>query len=333
MAAQDSIGSAVSQLAIERNFNLYILSRGIKEAEFLKEVKHIKGDIRDIDSIKEKLRGFEFDVVVNWIAYTPEEIKNDIDIFGGSLKQYIFISSASVYQKPSTNYLINELTPLSNPFWMYAQNKIECEKLLLYEYAKNCFPVTIVRPSYTYYKNIPFIFNSKTRPWTLIDRLYKGYKIIVPGDGTSLFTLTHGLDFAYGLLGIIGNLKAIGQSFHITSDEALTWDQIINKIAKAVEAKPNIIHIPSDFICSYSPTYYGSLIGDKSVSTVFDNSKIKSYVPGFQAKILFSEGINRAIEWYKLNPSLCEIDNDFNNLVNYIIESYEKGFINLRNHK
>lgn len=194
------------------------------------------------------------------------------------------------------------------------------------EYQQNRFPVTIVRPSYTYGKTmIPFIFNSRSHRWTLIDRMRKGKKIIVPGDGTSLWTLTHNTDFAKGFIGLIGNIQAIGHAFHITSDEVLTWNQIAQIIGNAVDAEPDIIHIPSDFIGTFSPEHLGGLLGDKAVSVVFDNSKIKRFVPDFTATVPFSEGIKESIKWYESDLARCAVDEEFNNIIDRIVAAYEKG--------
>jgi nucleoside-diphosphate-sugar epimerase len=320
-----TISKAVLELASKLDVEISILNRGNRLNDIPREIKFkfIQGDIREHDNIKRKLENLHFDIVVDWIAYNPQHILNDISLFGENLKQYIFISSASVYEKPLKHYIVTENTPINNPFWKYSQDKIECEKLLLNEFEKNKFPITIVRPSHTYYKTISYIFNSKTHPWTLIDRLQKGKKIIVPGDGTSLWTLTHAKDFARGFIGLLNNSNAIGQSFHITSDEVLTWNSIVATIAEAIGVVPNIIHIPSDSICHYFPEYAGSLIGDKSNSIVFDNSKIKKYVPNFCSKISFKKGIEESIKWYMSKHEMCSIDYEFNEKMDNIIKNYE----------
>jgi len=319
-----NISKAALDLASKSDAEIFMLNRGNNLYDIPKRVRFIKGDIREFNFIKQCLKCYKFDVVIDWIAYNPNHIVNDIKLFGSQLKQYVFISSASVYEKPPSNYIITEKTPLSNPFWEYAQNKIRCENMLHDEYQRSSFPFTIVRPSHTYHKRVPYVFNSKLHPWTLIDRLINGEKIIVPGDGTSLWTLTHSLDFAKGFIGLIGNDKAIGETFHITSDEVLTWNEILNEIADTVDVKPNVIHIPSDFICHLSPSHFGSLIGDKSNSIVFDNSKIRSFVPSFTANISFKNGIKESVSWYKSNPQLCTVDDNFNQLTNNIINAYEK---------
>lgn len=318
------ISSSVSELAVKNGFDLYLLNRGSNN-EFVPDgAKVLKGDIRDTDNISKILSAMDFDVVVDWIAFTPEHVQSDIKLFKGRVSQYIFISSASAYQKPPVHYLINESTPLSNPYWQYSRDKIACEELLMREYRENGFPVTIVRPSYTYNKtSIPHIFNSRKCRWTLIDRMRKGKKIVVPGDGTSLWTLTHSRDFAKGFVGLLGNVQTIGNAFHITSDEVLTWNQITEIIGMAAGAKPNIVHIPSEIIAAFSPDHSGGLLGDKSVSVVFDNSKIKRFVPEFNVSIPFSRGIKESVEWFEANPELCKVDEDFNDLADRLVELFD----------
>lgn len=321
-----TISSSVSELALKRGVDLYLLNRGTQDNFAPPGAKIIKGDIRDTESVSRILKEYSFDTVVDWVAYTPEHIKADIELFKGKTSQYIFISTAAAYQRPPLSYIVNESTPLSNPYWQYAKDKIACEEALITEYRSSRFPVTIVRPSYTYSKtSIPYCFNSRKHRWTLIERIRKGKKIIVPGDGTSLFTLTHSSDFAKGFAGLTGNMQTIGHAFHITSDEVLTWDQIIRFIGRAAGAEPQIIHIPSEFIAAFSPEHGYSLLGDKTVSVVFDNSKIKRFVPDFIACIPFSEGIKQSIDWYEANPNLCSVDDDFNALADGIIAAYESG--------
>ena len=322
-----TISTAVTALLSKHGADLYLFNRGTKSDTVPAGVKIITGDIRDTEAAGKALDGFTFDVVVDWIAFTPEHVRNDIRLFGGKVKQYVFISSASAYEKPPSCYLIRETTPLVNPYWQYSRDKAECEKILMDEYHRNSFPCTIVRPSYTYSNTIPFVLNSKTYPWTVIDRMLRGKKIIVPGDGTSLWTLTHAEDFASGFTALLGNREAIGEAFHITSDEVLTWDQITYTIAGKAGVKPDIAHIASDFICFHEPEYTGGLLGDKAVSVVFDNSKIKKFAPGFSAKIPFSEGIGRSIEWFRSHPELCGIDENFNHFCDKLIDAYSKGLV------
>ncbi|NLM97308.1 MAG: SDR family oxidoreductase [Halanaerobiaceae bacterium] len=318
------ISQAVSRLAVEKGIELYLFNRG-RNKEFVPEgAKVIVGDIRDIKSSKEILRDYHFDAVVDWIVYTPEQARADLEIFKDMTDQYIFISSASVYQKPPTDYLITESTPLANPYWQYSRDKIACEKLFMDEYRENGFPVTIVRPSHTYGNTmIPAVLNSDRYPWTLIDRMLKGKKVIVHGDGTSLWTLTHNTDFAKGFIGLLGNMKSIGHAFHITSDEVLNWNQIYQTIGRAVGAEVDIVHISSDFIVSKFPEKEGSLLGDKAISCVFDNSKIKRFVPEFKATVPFAEGIRQTIEWFRSDPDRCRVDQEWDEKMDDLIEQYE----------
>jgi len=319
-----TISAAVSELAVKNGIDLYLLNRGNRSEFFPQGAKSIIGDIRDVEVVTKILYNYEFDVVVDWVAYTPDHIKTDIELFREKTNQYIFISSASAYQRP--NYLVTESTPLVNPYWQYSRDKIACEKLLMEEYANNNFPATIIRPSYTYGKTmLPFIFNSREHRWTIVDRIKKGKKIIIPGDGTSLWTLTHNTDFAKGFVGLMGNIQALGHAFHITSDEVLTWDQIAKIIGDAVGLEPEIVHIPSEFICAFSPEHIGGLLGDKAVSVVFDNSKIKRFVPGYYATVPFKEGIRDTIKWYEAELYRCEVDEKFNSLTDKIINSYQKA--------
>lgn len=238
------ISTAVSQLAVERGIDLYLFNRGMNK-EFLAEgSKVIKGDINNFKEMESLLSEHSFDVVVDWIAFTPEHIERDIKLFAGKTKQFVFISSASVYQKPLEHYLITESTPAVNPYWQYSRGKIACEELLADEFSRSRFPYTIVRPSFTYGVTlIPAIVGNTMKPMTLVNRIRSGMKVIVPGDGTSLWVMTHNTDFAKGFVGLMGKEKAIGETYHITSDEVLSWNKIIKTIGEVVGAEPNIIHI------------------------------------------------------------------------------------------
>ncbi len=319
-----TISTAVSELAVQKGFDLYLLNRGNQNSLAPAGATIIKGDIRKVKEVKKILDKYQFDIVVDWIGFVPEHVENDIEIFKGKIKQYIYISSASAYQKPSKSYLITEETPLENPYWQYSRDKIACEEKLIEEYKKSGFPVTIVRPSHTYgMKMIPFALNSDKYRWTLIDRMLKGKKVIVPGDGSSLWVLTHNTDFAKGFVGLLGNEKSIGEKFHITSDEALSWDQIAYFIGDSIGVKPNIIHITSDLIGYFMPHKHDGLIGDKSVSVVFDNRKIKSFVPDFKAAVTFREGIKGILKWYDQHPEMKIVDEEWNDKVDELIEKYE----------
>ena len=324
-----NISAASSRLAVEQGIELFHLNRGKANANVPGAIQTIHTDIKNKEEVIAALGSHKFDVVVNWIAFTPEDIKRDIEVFQGRTKQYIFISSASVYQKVGGHPVITESTPLYNPYWDYSQDKIACEELLNTEYRKNGFPITIVRPSLTYETVIPVAIGSWT-DYTIIDRMKKGKEVIIHGDGSSLWSVTHSVDFAKGFNGLLGNVQAIGHSFHITNDELLTWNQIYEAVAAAVNVELNAVHIASDFICEVADTIdwgwmRGNLHGDKAVSTIFDNSKIKRFVPGFQATIPFAQGIKKTIKWFEADPGRMVIDAGNNNFIDTVIKAYKGG--------
>jgi len=320
------ISTACTRLAAERGIDLTLLTRGRHAADLPAGVKTLTADIDDAASAALSLRDASFDAVVDWVAYTPEHIERDLALFRGRTRQFIFISSASAYQKPATHYLITESTPLANPCWDYSRNKIACEERLLRAYREQGFPVTIVRPSLTYGDTqIALAVNSWARSYTAVDRMRRGKKVIVPGDGSSLWVVTHNSDFAKGLVGLLGHQQAIGHAFHITSDEVLSWDQIYRAVAAAAGVEPQLIHIASDLIAACLPEALGSLTGDKSVSVVFDNTKIKRFVPGYCATVPFAEGIRRTLAWFDADPARKQIDDDANAKWDRLIEAYERG--------
>jgi nucleoside-diphosphate-sugar epimerase len=314
------ISTAVSQLALARGIELYHLNRGLRKAA-LPGVHNLIADIHQPETVRTALQGLQFDVVVDWIAYTPEDIERDLSLFRGQVKQFIFISSASAYQKPPAYPIITESTPLHNPHWQYSRNKIACEERLLQAYRQEAFPVTIIRPSLTYDSNFPIAIGG-WGCYTLADRLKKGQPIIVHGDGSSLWVVTHAEDFGRGLLGLFDNPQALGHAFHITSDEVLTWDQIYMTIADALDVKANIVHIASDFIAKVAPELGAGLIGDKTWSAIFDNSKIKAFVPGFQAVIPFREGIRRTLAWFDADEKRRWVDDKVNEEMDRILAAY-----------
>ena len=284
-----NISTAVSRLAVEQGMELYLLNRGQTKVE-IPGAQTLIGDIHRPAEVRQVIRGMQFDAVVDWIAFTAEDIERDLELLRGRTEQYIFISSASAYQKPPTSYLITESTPLYNPYWADAQNKIRCEERLQRAYQDEGFPMTIVRPSLTYATHFPIAIGG-WGCYTLADRLLRGAPIIVHGDGTSLWVVTHAKDFAKGFVGLLGNPRAVGHAFHITGDEVLTWDQLYRSIAVALGVEAKIVHMPTDFIAQIDPGLGAGLLGDKAWSVVFDNSKIKRFVPGFQATIPFHTGI------------------------------------------
>ncbi len=316
-----NISTSVSKLAISMGMDLYLLNRGTTRKK-IAGAKTITCDVAKAGDLKHSLKDHMWDVVVNWIAYTEDDVNRDIELFNGKTKQYIFISSASAYQKPVSHPVITESTPVANPHWEYSRNKIACEDRLINAYRSQNFPVTIVRPSHTYDTVIPVAVGGWDE-YTIIDRMKKGKKIIVHGDGTSLWVLTHAEDFARAFVGLMGHQQATGHTFHITSDEILTWNQIYEAVADAAGAKANIVHIPSEFICRYDESQTGNLIGDKAHSVIFDNSKIKKFVPGYTATITFKEGIKRTLAWFDANPDKKVIKEETNKLMDRIIQAYE----------
>ncbi len=323
------ISSACSELAVARGHELFILNRSASTKYSAPQgATLLTGDVHaDSSRLSELLAAHRFDVAVDWIAYTPQDIERDLQLFHGKTNQFVFISSASVYQKPPKNYLITEETPLENPFWEYSRNKIACEEKLMQAYRDEKFPVTIVRPSHTYGPSqIPFCVGSWAHPWTVIDRMKRGQKVIIPGDGTSLWVLTWNADFAKGFVGLLGNEKAIGEAFQITSDEVLSWNQIYLEAYQALGLAPNVIHIPSDLLAAFDSHYSGTLIGDKVNSVVFDNSKIKHFVPDYHCVVNWAEGLRRAIAWHEAHPEFQTIDADANALWDRIITAYENVF-------
>jgi nucleoside-diphosphate-sugar epimerase len=315
------ISTSVSRLAVAKGFQLYLLNRGLRKPE-LPGVRQLTADVRQPEQARAALRKLEFDAVVDWIAFTPEDIERDLALFRGRTRQFIFISSSSAYQKPPACHVIRESTPLRNPFWQYARDKIACEERLTRAWREEGFPVTIVRPSLTYGDaNFPIALGG-WGCYTLADRLKKGRPIIVHGDGSSLWVVTHADDFARGFCGLLGNNQAVGDVFHITSDEVLTWNQIYETIADALGVKASLVHIPSDFIARVAPALEGTLLGDKSWSVIFDNSKIKSVVPGFQAVIPFREGIRRTLAWFDADKKRRRVDPAVNAQLESILAAY-----------
>jgi nucleoside-diphosphate-sugar epimerase len=282
---------------------------------------------REESRIATLLEGHHFDAVVDFVAFTIQDIERDLRLFRDKTDQFIFISSASAYQKPVRNYLITEETPLKNPYWEYSRNKIAVETRLMQAYREEGFPVTMVRPSHTYGPTqIPFAVSSWTYPWTVVDRMKRGQNVIVPGDGTSLWVLTWNEDFAKGLVGLLGNKKAIGDAFQITSDEVLSWDQIYLEAYRALGLEPNLVHISSDLIAKYHPDSLGSLVGDKANSQVFDNSKIKRFVPDYSCEVTWAEGVRRSLAWFEAHSEFQTIDHEINFTWDRIIASYERAF-------
>jgi nucleoside-diphosphate-sugar epimerase len=308
------ISRGVSRVAASRGLDLWLLHRGAPTVEGLEGVHHLAGDVRAGALADVVQSAGPFDVVVDWVAYTRDDAARDVEALRGRVGQYVFISSASVYQKPPVQYVATESTPLANPYWEYSRNKIAAEAFLLEVHRASGFPVTIVRPSFTYGDTmIPAALNSWQHPWSLVDRMRRGLPVVVHGDGSSLWTMTHNEDFARGFLGLLGHPQAIGHAFHITADEVLTWNQIYQAIARAagVEA-PVLRHVATDAICRRFPQHTGGLLGDKTWSVVFDNSKVKRLVPDFVATTPFHAGIRRTVAWFEAHPERQTVDAAWN---------------------
>jgi nucleoside-diphosphate-sugar epimerase len=313
------ISSACSWLAVERDIDLYVLNRGVTGLRPLPgQATVVRGDIRDHAAVAEALGGREFDVVVDWVAFTPDQVQADIDLFRGRVGQYVFISSASAYQTPPGRLPVLESTPLRNPLWRYSRDKIACEDLLVRAYRDEGFPATIVRPSHTYDKTlIPF-----DGGWTMLARMRQGRPVVVHGDGTSLWTLTHHADFARGFVPLLGHPRTVGEAFHITSDDFLTWNQIAQALAAAAGTTADIVHVPSDAIAAADGAWGAGLLGDKAHSLVFDNSKLRSVVPGYHAVIPFEQGAREIVDWHDQDPSRQQVDTRLDAIMDKLVSTY-----------
>lgn len=321
-----TISMAITRLLAERGTDeIYLLNRGNRSVELPDGVNVITADINNEEEVLEKTSGMELDAVCEFIGFVPSQIERDHRLFSGRTKQYIYISSASAYHKPVRSHVINESTALANPYWQYSRDKIACEDLLMKYYREEGFPVTIVRPSHTYdERSVPLGVHGKNGSWQVIKRMLEGKKVIIHGDGTSLWTMTFNEDFAKGHVGLIGNPHAIGEAFQITNDETLTWNQIYETIARVLGVELNCIHVSSEFLRDVSDyDFEGSLIGDKACSVVFDNSKLKRAVPGFSPDIRFEEGIRRTITNVLSHPELQVEDPEFDSWCDKVIDAIE----------
>ncbi len=315
------ISSACSRLALERGIELYLLNRGQSVRPVPAGARVLRGDIRDPGSARAALGDLAFDAVAEFIAFTPDHIETDLALFRGRTQQYVFISSASAYQTPPASLPVTESTVLDNPFWQYSRNKIACEERLVRAYREEKYPVTIVRPSHTYDCTLVPMDGG----WTTIDRMRRGQEVVVHGDGTSLWTLTHHADFARGFVGLLGNSKAIGEAVHITSDEWLSWNQIFELMARAAGATLRPVHVPSDLIAAHDPNWGPGLLGDKAHSMVFDNSKIKRLVPDYECRIPFSRGAAEIVAWYDADPTRRKVNAEFNQTCDRILAAWKKA--------
>ena len=308
------ISAAAAERAVALGHRLTILTRGQSAGRPAPDgAQVLHADVRDASAVREVLQGREFDAVADFIAFTPDQARASMELFGGRTGQYVFISSASAYQKPPSRLPILESTPLKNPFWQYSRDKIACEELLFEAYRSTDFPVTVVRPSHTYDRTKIALVGG----WTDIHRMRAGLPVLVHGDGTSLWTLTHSRDFAKAFVGLLGRPQAVGESYTITSDEYLPWNQIYQLFARAAGVPdPELVHVASETIAAHSPELGPNLLGDRSHSVIFDNTKIKSLVPDYAATIPFADGAREIVEWYDAHPDLQVVDQQFMALTN-----------------
>lgn len=315
------------QLAENKDWELYLFNRGSRTEELPENIKVINGDINNEAEAEKLLGNLRFDTVCDFIGFVPSQLERDYRLFKDRTKQFMYISSASAYQKPLSDYRITEGTPLANPYWEYSRNKIACEDFLMKMYRENGFPVTIIRPSHTYdERSVPLGVHGDKGSWQVVKRMLEGKPVIIHGDGTSLWTMTHNSDFAKAFIGLMGNTHAIGESFQITSDETVTWNQIYKAIADAlgVELKP--YYVTSDFLDAVGKyDFKGSLIGDKANSVVFDNSKLKKAVPGFTATVRFDQGVRKAIDFVLSNKEYQVEDKEFDKWCDKVINALENA--------
>ena len=317
------ISSACARLALARGIDVTFLCRGkTGRHPVARGAKVLHGDVRDPQSVRAALGQHRFDVVVQWVGFVPSHIELDIDLFGGRVGHYIFISSASAYQTPPSRLPVTESTPLHNPHWQYSRDKIACEERLVAAYRADGFPATIVRPSHTYDLGLLPVHGG----WTVVDRMRRGLPVIVHGDGTSLWTLTHHEDFARGFVGLLGRGETVGDAFHITSDETLTWDQIHEVLARAAGVAPHLVHVPSDLIAAFDRDWGASLLGDKAHSMVFDNTKIKRLVPDFRAVIPYADGARAQVAWYDAEAARRVVDGPTNETFERILGAYRRAW-------
>jgi nucleoside-diphosphate-sugar epimerase len=316
------ISSAVTRLAVERGHDVTVLNRGSSATRPLPEgAEVVQADVRDPASVREALGRREFDSVVDWVAFTPEHVRTDLELFRDRTGQYVFISSASAYQTPPERLPVTESTPLRNPFWQYSRDKIACEELLVGAYRETGFPVTVVRPSHTYDRtSVPL-----DGGWTAVERMRQGREVVVHGDGTSLWTLTHHEDFARGFVPLLGDPRALGEAFHITSDDVLTWNQVVRALGAAAGVEPRIVHVPSDAIAAADPDWGAGLLGDKAHSMVFDTTKLRRVVPEFTTTIRFEQGAREIVAWHDADPARRTVDARLDAVMDDLVARFRVG--------
>ena len=328
-----TISSAITrQLAQKADTQLYLINRGTYSKEVPENVITITADINDEADVAKKLEGMTFDSVCDFIGFVPEQLERDYRLFKGKTKQFMYISSASAYAKPARSYIINEGTALVNPYWEYSRNKIACEELLMHHYRNEGFPVTIIRPSHTYCeREVPLAVNGTKGSWQVLKRMIEGKPVIIPGDGTTLWTVTHNSDFAKAFVGLMGNVHAIGEVFQVTGDENLTWNQIYQSVADALGVKLNACHVSSDFLAAVGRQFdfEGGLIGDKAHTVIFDNSKLKRAVPGFTATVRFDQGVRQVVAHILSHPECQQPDPEFDAWCDRVIAAQQQALASL----
>ncbi len=315
------ISSACVAEAVERGHEVTVLNRGSGRRDLPEAVERVVADVRDPASVREALGDREFDAVADFVAFTPDHVRTDLELFEGRTGQYVFISSASAYQTPPARLPITESTPLRNPFWQYSRDKAACEDLLVHAYRDRGFPATVVRPSHTYDRTLVPLDGG----WSAVERMRRGQEVVVHGDGSSLWTLTHHTDFARAFVPLLGHPRTLGEAFHITSDDVLTWDQVAHALAAAAGVEARIVHVPSEQIAAADPERGASLLGDKTHSAVFDNSKVRSVVPGWTATVPFERGAREIVDWYDADPARRVVDEDWNSLVDDLVARFRIG--------
>lgn len=320
-----TISTEITKLCVAKGWDLTLLNRGQHKNLAPEGVKELICDIHNEADAAEKLKDQYYDVVAEFIAFTPEDVERDIRLFTGKTSQYMFISSASAYQKPHSAIWVTEGTPLCNPYWQYSRNKAACEDILVKAYRENGFPATIIRPSHTYCeRSIPLNCHGRNGSFQVLERIRQGKKVLIAGDGLNLWTLTHSRDFAVAFEGLMNNPHALGQSFHITSDEALTWNQIYEIVAAALGQKAHIVHIATETMGMLCSDYIGSQLGDKSNVALFDNTKVKQAVPAYNATTRFDQGVEEAVKYIYSHPECQILDPEYDAWVDQVIEGYEK---------
>lgn len=328
-----TISSGITRLlARTPEWQLFLLNRGNRIDEVPEGVTTLVADISDEERVKQVLGDMQFDVVCDFIGFVPEQVERDIRLFSGRTKQYMYISSASAYQKPLSSPYITEGTPLSNPHWEYSRNKIACEELLMHHYRNEGFPVTIIRPSHTYCeREVPLAVNGTKGSWQVLKRMIEGKPVIIPGDGTTLWTVTHNSDFAKAFVGLMGNVHAVGEVFQVTGDENLTWNQIYQSVADALGVKLNACHVSSDFLAAVGRQFdfEGGLIGDKAHTVIFDNSKLKRAVPGFTATVRFDQGVRQVVAHILSHPECQQPDPEFDAWCDRVIAAQQQALASL----